>query len=244
MDTTDANITVDVDDALVNLTIAYGLSNSSSVELIITSVPTSTPSFAPVTSIPSATPSFTGLIVSVSIQHIVTGELSDSDFLYLEEVVANAYGVLSEDVSSVTKYTISGSMDAIIPSSTTEEEAIQALTDALAEALDVSVHAVTISINSETGDVTYSVTSTDYDDATKLLATLEDESIGATLTDSTGVLTVASVLPDAAITAEVIISVDADEVTVPLESAENQVEAVLGSDYESTSDRIIHITKV
>ena len=235
---------MDVDDALANLTESYGLSNSSSVKLIITSVPTSTPSVAPVTSIPSAAPSFTGLVVSVSIEHIVTGELSDSDFLYLEEVVATAYGVPSEDVSSVTEYTTSGSMDVTIPSSTTEEEAVQALTDALAEALDVSVHAVTISINSETGDVTYSVTSTDYDDATKLLATLEDESIGATLTDSTGVLTVASVLPDAAITAEVIISVDADEVTVPLESAENQVEAVLGSDYESTSDRIIHITKV
>ena len=94
---------------------------------------------------------------------------------------------------------------------------------------------ISLSLDPETGLVTYTVSTTDYDDAADILETLQDSNVVDSLTTDSGVV-VSNVMPRQDIVAEVNVIVNSDEVTVPLQQAENRFEALLSNEYESQTE--------
>ena len=128
---------------------------------------------SPLSSSPTAAPSFLGLVVSVGITTPATGPLDDTEVEYLENLVAEAYGVNSGDLTTVTEYVTTGTLDVTIPDDVSEDEAIAELTTALSEALDVSEDSITVEIDPTTGEVTYTVATTDYDTTSNIQEQLQ-----------------------------------------------------------------------
>ena len=90
----------------------------------------------------------------------------------------------------------------------------------------------------ETGDVTYSVSCDDYDGAESILASLQNYNVVDSINAESGVVSVTEVTPSAEITADVNVIVDADEVTMPLQQAENLVDVRLPSEYNAEAEGI------
>lgn len=208
--------------------------------MFITSSPTFVPSGSPITSMPSVSPSFLGLVVSVDITRPATGALSDSEISDLEALVAQAYGVESDDITSVTEYIATGTLDVNIPDDMSEEDALADLTTALATTLGLSEDQVTVERDAETGDITYSVASTDFDDASDVLALLQDSSVVDTINENSAV-SISDVNADNDIVAQVTVVVDADEVTASLQQAENTFDALLPEEYNSDTE-VVFVT--
>ena len=209
-------------------------------EVFITSSPTLLPSESPITSTPTTSPSFIGLVVSVGITTTATGPLETSEVEYLEDLVADAYGVDSDDLTIVTEYVTSGTLDVTIPDNVSTEVAIADLTTAMSQALGMSEDSVTIEVDLETGEVTYFVSTDDYDATANIQDQLEDESLLETLNESTDVVLIDSVTPSVDIVADVTVVVDADEVTMPLQQAENRFDALLDNNYQAETEGTSH----
>ena len=190
------------------------------------------------TSVPTGTPSITGLVVSVGITSTTEAPLSSEEVAYLESVVAQAYGVSTEELDTVVEYVTSGTLTVDIPADVSSDEIISDLTEALSEALGVSSEAVEVVYDASTGEVTYTVTSATFDEADAALSTLQDAGFVESIEELTDAVSVTSVSPSPEIVADVTVAVDADEVTVPLQQAENAVDVLLGTDYSSSSEGI------
>ena len=102
---------------------------------------------SPITSAPTTAPSFIGLVVSVGITTTATGPLDTSEVEYLENLVADSYGVDSDDLTIVTEYVTSGTLDVTIPDNVSTEDAIADLTKAMSQALGISEDSVTIEVD-------------------------------------------------------------------------------------------------
>ena len=202
--------------------------------MFITSSPSVSPSISPVTGLPTEAPSFLGLVVSVEISKSTTSALDEDEIRELQNIVAQAYGVSPDDIVSVTEYVTTGTISVEIPDSLTEDEALAALTAAMSTALGVSEESIELSIDAETGEVTYSVATGDYDESAAVLAALQDSNVADQLATDSGI-GITSVSPNPDVVAEVTAVVNADEVTVPLQQAENIVESLLGDEYVSDS---------
>ena len=190
------------------------------------------------TSLPTGTPSITGLVVSVGISSATDSPLSSEEVAYLESVVAQAYGVSTEELSTVVEYVTSGTLTVDVPADVSSDEVISDLTEALSEALGVSPEDVELVYDASTGEVTYTVTSASFEEADAALSTLQASSFVESIEALTETVSVTSVSPSAEISADVTVVVDADEVTVPLQQAENAVDVLLGTDYTSSSEGI------
>ena len=83
------------------------------------------PSTSPLTSIPSSAPSFVGLIVSVDISRPATAALDDSEINELQDVIASAYGVEADDLTTTTEYVTTGAISVTIPDSVSTQEALE-----------------------------------------------------------------------------------------------------------------------
>ena len=207
----------------------------------MTSVPTFDPSISPIISIPTSQPSITGLVISVGVTQTTTREVSPDDVNYIEGVIAEAYGVDIAEVSSVTEYATTGSMTVSVPETVSEEKAISEITESMSAALGVPVESITVSLDVDSGEVTYTITSSSYDETVAIVEDLEDPATVETFGAESDVVSFDSITPDARITAETIVILDADETTMSLVAAENYVEAVLGEEYSSTSE-VTHVT--
>ena len=183
---------------------------------------------------PTVSPSFVGLVVSVEITKTATAALDDSEISELENIVAQSYGVDSDDLTIETEYVTSGIITVDIADSISDEEALTSLTTAIATALGVSEESITLTLDPESGEVSYTVTTNDFDDTAAILASLQSDDIIDTLV--TDVVEIQDVTPSDEIVAEVNVVVDADDVTVPLQQAENQVDALLGKDYDVNTE--------
>ena len=183
---------------------------------------------------PTVSPSFVGLVVSVEITKTATAALDDSEISELENIVAQSYGVDSDDLTIETEYVTSGIITVDIADSISDEEALTSLTTAMATALGVSEESITLTLDPESGEVSYTVTTNDFDDTAAILASLQSDDIIDTLV--TDVVEIQDVTPSDEIVAEVNVVVDADDVTVPLQQAENQVDALLGKDYDVNTE--------
>lgn len=186
----------------------------------------------PITAIPSSAPSFIGLIVSIEISTTTSEFLSNAEVQELLDIVAQGYGVDSNELTSITEYVTSGTMVVDIPDTMSEDEAISLLIASISENLSVDEDLITISLDSENGDVTYSITTTDFETTANISEQLQDP---ANFISDSPVI-VSEIISNDEIFAEVNIVLNADEILVPLQQAENLVDALLGDDYSSLTE--------
>ena len=127
-----------------------------------TFVPSDIPSASPTTMIPSAAPSYFGMVATVVAKSVATEELSSSRIEELTKEVAEIYGVNSTiDVQAEVEYEVSGTLDVSFPEDVSDEEKIAALTEALSTSLDVHPKDIEITIDEETGEISYTISSDD-----------------------------------------------------------------------------------
>ena len=200
--------------------------------MFITSSPTLLPSLSPITSTPTASPLFMGMVISVDISTPTSSAINNAEIEELEAIVADSYGVDNEDVSSVTEYVTSGTLEITIPDTISEEEALEELTSALSTTLGINKDSISLSLDPESGEVFYMVTTDDYDRTNEVLLDLLSDDIIDSL--DTSVVTIDSVNPSDEIVAEVNIMVNAEEVEVSLQQAENRINALLDDHYTSS----------
>ena len=131
-----------------------------------TFIPSDIPSVSPTTMIPSAAPSYFGMVATVVAKSVATEELSSSRIEELAKEVAEIYGVNSTtDVQAEVDYEISGTLDVSFPKDVSDEEKIDALTEALSTSLDVHPKDIEITIDEETGEISYTISSDDLQKA-------------------------------------------------------------------------------
>ena len=135
------------------------------------------PSFSPIISAPTSSPSFIGLVISVDITTTATSNIDQAEIERLELLVAESYGVDSEDISSVTEYITTGTLTVTIPDTISENEALEDLTAALSTTLGVSEDSISLSLDQETGEVSYTITTSDYDQTNTVLSDLQNDDI-------------------------------------------------------------------
>ena len=104
----------------------------------------------------------------------VTEDLSDEEINNIVDDVKDTYGVDDEDVSVDVSYDVSGEIDVTIPENVEPSELEKFLEEQLADILGVPESEVDVTIDPETGDVTYVVSNDSYDDATGVQDQLND----------------------------------------------------------------------
>ena len=199
------------------------------------------PSTSPITSAPSSAPSFVGMVVSIDVSKPTISALDDVEIIELQEIIANAYGVEADDLSTTTQYTTTGTIAVTIAHSTSTEEALNALTESLASTLGINEDDIKLEIDPVSGDVTYSISTNDYTETTSILDALEDIDDLETESD---LITVTDVNPNSEILADVSVIVNGDEATPMLQQAENVIDDVLGDEYtvETESNKSLCFT--
>lgn len=198
--------------------------------MYITSSPTLLPTASPMISPPTSSPSFTGLVIAVDIIRTTTSIIDNAEITHLETLVAESYGIANEDVSSVIVYSTSGSFDITISDTISEDEAIEELTSALSTALGITEDMISLSLDSSSGELSYTVTADDYDQTHAILSQLQSDDIIQNIDAN---VVIDSVNPIGEIVANINVVVDADDVEVSLQRAENQIDALLDDNYRS-----------
>ena len=196
------------------------------------------PSMSPLSSSPTVAPSFLGIVVSIGITTPTTEPLDETEVEYLENLVAEAYGVNNGDLNTAIEYVTTGTLDVTIPDDIPENQAIADLTTALSEVLDVSEDSITVEINPTTGEVTYTVATEDYDTTSNIQNQLQDDTLVDILNQNTDAVSIDSITSSEKIIAEVAVVVDGDEVVFPFQQAENRFDALLDDTYESETEGI------
>ena len=149
----------------------------------MTSSPSLTPSLipsnVPSSQIPSASPTITGSVVFVDMNKIVFETLTENEIADIITSAEDAFGVYPGDVQAEVSYDITGSMIIVADDSDySEKEIVSSLQETIAETLNVHPSDVSISIDPESGIVTYSISS-----ATAEEAALLQEALSGTTND-------------------------------------------------------------
>ena len=145
-----------------------------------TGSPTKTPSLSPTTLVPSAQPSITGLVVTLDMSRPVEEDLTTEELTAISDAVLTAYGVTEEDVTTDVAYTASGSLELDLPAGISTEEVEESVASNLADVLGVHPRDVTVvSVDLETGEVVYTVSSDSYSDTALLQTQLEGLDLNA-----------------------------------------------------------------
>ena len=164
----------------------------------------------------------------------VTEDLTDEEIDEIKQDVIDSYGVNEDDVTVDVSYDVNGDMTVTIPEdgpSATELEDF--IATELADILGIDKNDITVSVDPETGVVTYEIDNDSYDDATGIQDLLNDP---ATLEELNRRL--AEEYPGTEITEN---NVDPDveaevEITVDTEDATNDPETA-GEDFSNKQDQ-------
>lgn len=117
-------------------------------------MPSISPTEAPTTLLPTQQPSITGLVVSLNLFKVVTGDVTESE---LNDIVSNAealFNVASTDVVyDDVAYQVRGIIEATIPSDANPEEITEAFAQAIADSLNVHAKEIDIEVDMENGQV-------------------------------------------------------------------------------------------
>ena len=202
---------MDVSETLEEL----GFTVASTVS-IVTSAPSVSPTFT--TMIPSSTPSMTGLVVTLYLSQ-EDGSMTSEELQQLTSDLASQYGVAVEDVQVDATYTVSGTMDVVVPEGVTVSVLAEELEASISTALGVHPRDVTVVIDPTTGEVSYTVSVTDSAVAENIQSTLVEPSFLPLLTEQ-----LSSSIPDAIIT-----NVDTDseivfDLVVTIDATESEVD--------------------
>ena len=192
---------------------------------------------------PSPAPSVTGIVVTLTLSS-TTNILNATEVAVLEAELAAEYGVDSNDVTVEASYTVSGSIDVEnIPDDVTDVQLEEILEQSIADALGVHSKDVDVTVDPTTGEVTYTVTSSDDVAATDIQNALESDTflndLNNEIVEDIPTATVATVSADEEIEMELVVVIDATESTVDIEETNRQITAEfenqgVSADSEST----------
>lgn len=187
---------------------------------------------SPITGIPTIAPSLIGLGSSVKISTTLTTSLRESEITALLDIIAQGYDVDPEELTSVTEYVTSGVMIVDIPDTMSDDEAIDALTTTIAQSLGVDPNFLLLSLDPETNEITYLVTTNNFESSVAVLDELSDSEFAENIITVAGIV-VNEIISNNDIVAEVNVIIDADDIDVPLQQAENVIDALLSDEYNS-----------
>ena len=137
-------------------------------------VPSVEPSMSPVSSIPSALPTITGAVVFLELTQTVSASLTDDEIAALVRTAEESFGLYPENVTPEVAYTISGSLVIDFDEDYDEQELVETLQNSLATSLGVHSSDVLVTVNPETGEITYEIVSETAELAADLQAQLLD----------------------------------------------------------------------
>ena len=210
----------DVSEALAEL----GFTVTSTVS-IVTPAPSVSPTFT--TLIPSSTPSMTGLVVTLSLSQ-EDGSMSSEELQQFTADLAEQYGVSVEDVQVEATYTVSGTMDVVVPEGVSLSVLAEELEASISSALGIHPRDIDVVIDPTTGEVSYTVTLADPTEAEDLQATLVEPSFLSLVTEE-----LSSSIPDAIVTSvetdsdivfDLVVTIDATASSVDLAETNVSVE--------------------
>ena len=189
------------------------------------------PSGIPTTSVPSAVPSLAGWVATVSASTVTTEQIDQAVIDDYALTLAEYYAVETSDVAVSTVYETSGSLTMTIPEGVTENEVVDAVTASIAESLGVHAQDVEVTVDMETGDVGFAVTSDTYSDAANTQFDLDNSNYQDAIVNSIATLipsaTVDSYEVSDEISANIEFTVDADDASNDLTQASWQTEQLL-----------------
>jgi len=212
---------------------------------IVTAAPSVSPSFTTV--LPSPAPSITGIVVTMSITG-TSETLNDTLLDSLASDIAKDFGVDDDDVVTELTYAVSGtlSLDGISNIDETSEEFDSILEGIISDILDVHSSAVSITVDSSTGEVSYSVITDSSDAAESVQELVEQLSF---VDDVNGEL--AQLLPDVVISSRTVdediivnavITVDATDSEEDISDVSERLTNTLESDGFSASTETMYVT--
>ena len=143
---------------------------------------------------PSAVPTITGAVVFVDMSKLVTSSLGEDEIMEIVNEAENTFGVYPGDVEVEVTYDITGSVSIETDGSeVSEEELVSALQESIANTLNVHPSDVSVTIDSETGVATYTISSASAEEALNLQEALQDttmsDAIGSTISDDIPAIT-------------------------------------------------------
>lgn len=192
---------------------------------IVTPAPSVTPTFT--TKIPSPAPSITGIVVTFTLT--TSDEILDNDGVSsLTQELAEDYGVNSEDVMIEPKYVVSGSIEINdLPQDVSNEELQQTIEDSIAESLGIHSRNVEVTIDQNTGEVTYLISSNVDEVAANIQNAIESttflEDLNKEISSALPATTISSISVDDEIEMELTVTIDASESIIDIQQVNAEV---------------------
>ena len=157
-----------------------------------TGFPTVIPSELPTSTIPSAEPTITGAVIFIEMNTVVQTSLTEEEVAVIVSNAEDSFDVFPGTVEAEVTYEISGTISmGSVDSNLSDEEIINALQNAIADSLSIHSSDVIVSIDPESGDAMYTISSANAEDAIALQEMLVEEStnefIAAAIPDLTDV---------------------------------------------------------
>ena len=140
-------------------------------------VPSVEPSLSPVSSSPSALPTITGSVVFVELSKQVTASLTEEEVSAIVQNAEETFGLFPDNVEAVVTYSVSGTVDVSLEGDYDEQELVEALQESLAISLGVHESDVTVSVDPDTGVISYVVTSPTAEAAAALQDVLQTSEV-------------------------------------------------------------------
>ena len=110
-----------------------------------------------------------------------TEEISITELTNIAETIAQSYGVEDSEVAIDATYITTGSFEVATPPS---EEELLILVDAMAEQLGVEPEQITLTYEEDNGEIDYTITTTDYENVSHILESLQDPTTTETLNNN------------------------------------------------------------
>ena len=146
----------------------------------------------PTTNLPSARPSITGSVVFIEMTQEVTASLTSEEVDDFIETAEETFGLYPGNVEAEVSYEISGTIAIETDGSDIDEvELLSALESSISSSLNVHPSDVEITIDPESGEVTYTISSATSEEAAVLLGTLQGEPANEAIASA-----VADILPE------------------------------------------------
>ena len=142
-----------------------------------TTVPSKTPSDAPSSTIPSALPTITGSVVFIELKKEVTSSLTASEIDAIVKTTEEAFDIFPGNVEASVTYEITGTVAIAVDGDYNAEELVEALKASIASSLNIHASDVSVSIDPDSGIVSYEISSATAEQASQLQNLLQTQGV-------------------------------------------------------------------
>ena len=139
--------------------------------------PTTAPTNLPSSMIPTQAPTITGSIVLIELSQLVTETMTESEIEDIVRTAEETYGVYPGNVEAEVTYDIAGVISLALDDDIPEEQIINAMTESIANSLNVHPSNVIIIMDPTTGDFVYEISSDTVEGASVLQDLLQSEDL-------------------------------------------------------------------